>query len=259
MTTESRHLQLLLAWMSPAFPIGAFAYSHGLEFAIEDTQVTDAESLRQWIEDVLARGTSWNDAVIFARCWDVDAAALNELALALAGSRERYLETTSLGNAFMQAAAIWLKGADEDQPNLVFPAKAGTRGCRAPWFSWAPVFAGESMRGNPVQATLHHIGHADAAYPVAAGTFCRAANIERAAALLAYLQGFASALISVAVRLIPLGQTQGLAVLRDLMPVIAATAARAASATLDDLGSSTVGADIAAMKHETQYSRMFRT
>ena len=87
----------------------------------------------------------------------------------------------------------------------------------------------------------------------------RAANIERAAALLAYLQGFASTLISVAVRLIPLGQTQGLAVLRDLMPVIATTATRAASATLDDLGSATIGADIAAMKHETQYSRVFRT
>ncbi|HEY7688005.1 MAG TPA: urease accessory UreF family protein, partial [Dongiaceae bacterium] len=96
-------------------------------------------------------------------------------------------------------------------------------------------------------------------YPIAAGSFCHAADIERGAALLAYLQGFASALISVAVRLIPLGQTQGLAVLRNLMPVIAATAARAATATLDDLGSATIGADIAAMKHETQYSRVFRT
>src|SRR5512134_2240927 len=107
MTSDAQQLQLLLAWMSPAFPIGGFAYSHGLEFAIEDKQVTDAATLRQWIEDVLTRGSGWNDAVIVARCWDEDADALNGLALALAGSRERYLETTSLGNAFMQAAAMW--------------------------------------------------------------------------------------------------------------------------------------------------------
>ena len=222
MTTDAQQLQLLLAWMSPAFPIGGFAYSHGLEFAIDDRQVTDATTLRQWIEDVLVRGSGWNDAVIFARCWDEDADALNELALALAGSRERNLETTSLGNAFLQAAAMWNL---QEEP----PRPLGDRNTH------------------------------DIAYPVTAGTFCRAADIAREAALLAYLQGFASTLISVAVRLIPLGQTQGLATLRDLMPVIAATAARAASATLEDLGSSTIGADIAAMKHETQYSRVFRT
>jgi urease accessory protein len=234
MTTDAQQLQLLLAWMSPAFPIGGFAYSHGLEFAIDDRQVADAETLRQWIEDVLTRGSGWNDAVIFARCWDEDAGALNELALALAGSRERYLETTSLGNAFLQAASAWPADVELMRP-LDPPLPRGE--------------GGFSVRFND----------SDVAYPVAAGCFCRAADIERASALLAYLQGFASSLISVAVRLIPLGQTQGLAVLRDLMPVIAATAARAASATLADLGSSTIGADIAAMRHETQYSRVFRT
>ena len=231
MATDAQQLQLLLAWMSPAFPIGGFAYSHGLEFAIDARRVTDAATLRQWIEDVLTHGSGWNDAVIFARCWDEDAGALNELALALAGSRERYLETTSLGNAFMQAAATWTV-----QKEYSFPL-------------------GERGEGSPSE----RFHQKDIAYSVAAGSFCRAANIERTAALLAYLQGFASTLISVAVRLIPLGQTQGLAVLRDLMPDIAATADRAVSATLDDLGSSTIGADIAAMKHETQYSRVFRT
>ena len=121
----------------------------------------------------------------------------------------------------------------------------------------SPLPLRERGRG---EGSLHSDSESCAtAYPVAAGSFCRAASINRNDALLAYLQGFTSALISVAVRLIPLGQTQGLAVLRDLMPDIAATAARAAAATLDDLGSSTIGADIAAMKHETQYSRVFRT
>ena len=97
------------------------------------------------------------------------------------------------------------------------------------------------------------------AYPIAAGSACAAMGLEKAPALLAFLQGFCAALTSVAVRLVPIGQTAGLEVLRDLMPVIADTASRAASATLDDLGSITLLSDIAAMKHETQYSRVFRT
>jgi urease accessory protein len=99
----------------------------------------------------------------------------------------------------------------------------------------------------------------DLAYPIAAGTACRAAGIDRTHALLAYLQGFSNALVSVAVRLVPLGQTRGLETARDLMPVIAATAQRAATATLGDLGAIGIAADIAAMNHETLPSRVFRT
>jgi urease accessory protein len=288
MTTDAQQLQLLLAWMSPAFPIGGFAYSHGLEFAIDTRRVTDATSLRQWIEDVLTRGSGWNDAVLFARCWDEDAAALNELALALAGSRERYLETTSLGNAFLQAAEMWklqeepprplgergqgVRGQPHDdagdianrlhasasviEPILDFASRAKPmKGRDASRYPSPPAPSPPRGEGSPAERFVQK----DTAYPLAAGSFCRAAGIERATALLAHLQSFASTLISVAVRLIPLGQTQGLALLRDLMPIIAQTADRAASATLDDLGSSTIGADIAAMKHETQYSRVFRT
>jgi len=265
MATEAQQLQLLLAWMSPAFPIGGFAYSHGLEFAIENRQATDAAALRQWIADIIERGSGWNDAVLFARCWADDPDALNELALALAGSRERYLETTSLGNAFLLAAATWAEEQTEhiSQTKIVTPAKAGAQEKQGALQPWVPAFAGMTMKGNSGssggQAPSQHFNNRDAAYPVAAGCFCRVANIKREPALLAYLQGFASTLISVAVRLIPLGQTKGLAVLRDLMPIIAATAARAESATLDDLGSATIGADIASIKHETQYSRVFRT
>ncbi len=289
MTTDAQQLQLLLAWMSPAFPIGGFAYSHGLEFAIDDRRVTDAATLRQWIENVLTRGSGWNDAVIFARCWDEDAGALNDLALAIAGSRERYLETTGLGNAFLQAASAWRtqkesplplreRGRGEGFPrgsaakNNADAAASNTRYTFHPP-PLGPLQADDSLARSraadpspPAPSPSRgegsfnvHFKDRDVAYPVAAGTFCRAAGINRSDALLAYLQGFASTLISVAVRLIPLGQTLGLTVLRDLMPVIAATAARAAAATLDDLGSATIGADIAAMKHETQYSRVFRT
>jgi len=130
MTIDAQQLQLLLAWMSPAFPIGGFAYSHGLEFAIEDRQVTDAVALRQWIADIVERGSGWNDAVVFARCWTDDGDALNELALALAGSRERYLETTSLGNAFLLAAATWAVGGNQikSQSPIDSPRPLGERG-----------------------------------------------------------------------------------------------------------------------------------
>ena len=251
MEIESRQLLLLLTWMSPAFPTGAFAYSHGLEWAIEDGIVQSAEELKVWIEDVITRGSGWNDAVLFSRCWDEDGGALNELALALAASRERHLETTQLGRAFTIAARGFFPSplaGEEPAPDLI-------RGGRRP-------DEGNSRRGPSPAASRHPLpqgerGHL--AYPVAAGTSCAAMGIERTHALLAFLHSFSSVLVSVAVRLIPLGQTQGLAVIRDLMPVIAATAERAAAATLGDLGAITLNVDIASMKHETQHSRIFRT
>lgn len=214
MSTEPRQLLLLLTWMSPAFPTGAFAYSHGLEWAIDTCAVGDAATLKDWISDILTRGSGWNDAVLFARCWEEDASKLNEAALALATSRERHLETSQLGRAFRIAAGVFAPAVLEEE---------------------------------------------EIAYPIAAGSACAALGIDRRDALLAYLQGFAATLTSVAVRLVPIGQTAGLEVLRDLAPVIAGVAERAVSATLDDLGAITIAADIAAMKHETQRSRVFRT
>ena len=213
MTIEPRQLLLLLNWMSPTFPTGAFAYSHGLEWAIEDGIVGNAGELAEWISDLLTRGSGWNDAVVFSQCWSEDASELNELALAMAPSRERYLETTQLGRAFEIARS---------------------------------VFARE-------------VGENELAYPVAAGSACCAAGIDKTHALLAFLQGFANSLVSVAVRLVPLGQTLGLETIRDLLPVVTATAQRAALSTLADLGSITLSSDIAAMKHETQLSRIFRS
>lgn len=204
---------MLFNWMSPTFPIGGFAYSHGLEQAIADGLSTQTE-LHSWISDLLQSGSAWNDAVFFSRCWHDEASHLNELALALCGSAERYQEITQLGRNFTIAANVWL----------------GT-----------PATQGEI------------------AYPVAAGSICDTSGIEQSQALLAFLQGFCAAQISVAVRLIPLGQTKGLEVLRDLSATIEAVAKRAAQATLKDLGGNGLIAEIAAMKHETLEPRVFRT
>lgn len=215
MPTDPNGFLLLLNWMSPTFPTGAFAYSHGLEWAISNGDVTTTSDVEIWIKTVLQSGSGWNDAVLFARCWHDDANTLNQLALALASSHERHLETTQLGRAFTIAARTFY-------PDTPHPTT-------------------------------------DTAYPIAAGTALAKAGIDQSQALLAFLQGFTTALISVAVRLIPLGQTKGLGTARNLIPVIAATAERAGKATLNDLGSNTILADIAAMKHQTQHSRIFRT
>jgi urease accessory protein len=214
MPIDAQSLLLLLNWMSPTFPIGTFAYSHGLEQSIVDGRLKMSDDVEQWISDLLQSGSGWNDAVLFALCWQQDRETLNDTALALAGSAERYLETTQLGRSFNIAAAVW---------------------------------TGEEKRDDVT------------AYPVAAGAVCAKAGIPQVQAVLAFLQGFSAALVSVAVRLVPLGQTKGLEVLRNLSPVISAVAQRACRATLDDLGGCCISADIAAMKHETLEPRIFRT
>jgi urease accessory protein len=248
MRIEDHQLLLLLNWMSPAFPTGQFAYSHGLEWAIDENIVTDAGGLKSWTGDLLTRGSGWNDAVLFARCWDEDAEMLNELALALATSRERHLETTQLGRSFGMAANVFANCPHPPYGHLL-PSCGREK-------------AQQDYLPSPVAKPWENVPKTDEgflAYPIAAGAACVAFGIPKREALLAFLQGFSAALTSVAVRLVPIGQTAGLEVLRDLMPMISETAARAAAATLEDLGAITILADIASMKHETQSSRVFRT
>lgn len=214
MRIDMHSLILLLNWMSPTFPIGSFAYSHGLEQAIADGRLRDGKDVEGWIADLLQRGSGWNDAVLFARCWDGNMDDLNRMALAFCSSSERYQETTQLGRSFNIAAAVW---------------------------------TGTEKRDDVM------------AYPVAAGAACKSFGIGQQDALVAFLQGFCAALVSVAVRLVPLGQTAGLQVLRQLSSVVVSVAERARFASLDDLGGDCIAADIAAMKHETLEPRIFRT
>jgi urease accessory protein len=214
MATEAPDLLLLLNWMSPTFPIGSFAYSHGLEWEIASGHMKTAADVEGWIRDVISSGSGWNDAVLFAHCSNGDIANLNALALALSGSAERYQETTQLGRNFAMASAVWT--------------------------------------GIPA-------GEGDIAYPIAAGEACARLGLSSEATLMAFLQSFCAALVSVAVRLVPLGQTQGLVILRNLAGDIAAITARALKATLDDLGGNCLAAEMAAIAHETLEPRVFRT
>ncbi|AVA22583.1 MULTISPECIES: urease accessory protein UreF [unclassified Rhizobium] len=211
----------LMAWLSPAFPVGSFAYSGGLERAVHDGLVRDTASLRDWIVALIRHGSVWNDAVLLAEAHGAaeDAARLAaaaELAEALAGSKERHQETMLLGEAFLSAASAW--------PH--------------PVFSMLP---------------------AKTAYPVAVGAVAGAHDIAREKALAAFLHALASQMLSAGIRLGVTGQKDGVAILAALGDVIAEVAKRAAQSSLDDLGAATVQADIASLRHETQGTRLFRS
>jgi len=218
---ETQALVRLMTWLSPAFPIGAFSYSGGLEQAIHDGWIADAPALAAWLQAVMTSGTGWNDAVLLAESYQSvgDPArllAVRELAIALAGSRERHMETTLQGEAFLSAASHW--------PHPALDGLSGT-----------------------------------APYPVAVGAVAGIHRTGLRVALAAYLHAQASNSVSVAIRCGVTGQRDGVGILAALEPVIADIASRAASSTLDDLGSATVMADIASLKHETLHSRLFRS
>ena len=217
----------LFVWLSPAFPVGAFAYSHGVEWAVEARDIHDADTLRGWIADLLNHGSARNDAVLTAAAWraasaqDMTAlAAINALALALSPSRERHLETTGQGNAFVLAMRD----------------------------SWPCPLLAQLAAQQP-----------DLAYPVALGIAAAEHSLALASTLEACLLAFVSNLASATVRLGPIGQTDCQRVLAALLPDIRACAAFATASTLDDLGGAALRSDIASMKHETQYSRLFRS
>ncbi|WP_164780500.1 urease accessory protein UreF [Mesorhizobium sp. M7A.F.Ca.US.011.01.1.1] len=223
MTEQPSNIALLrlMAWLSPAFPVGGFSYSHGLERAVHDGLIADADSLACWLETLVEMGSGWNDAVLFAESWrrarnagDLDEVAA--LAEALAGSRERHIETMLQGAAFLKAAAAW---------------------------------------PNPVLERLP----AECAYCVAVGAIAGGNGIALQDALSAFLQTFFSNLVQAAIRLGIVGQSKATALLAGFEPLALATATRAARSTLDDLGGCAFVSDVMAMKHETQYSRLFRS
>lgn len=188
--------------------------------------IHDAATLRGWVEDVLRHGAGRSDAILLrhahraAAADDLDTLAeVAELALAAQPGRERQAETTGQGNAFVLAAAPW-------QPAVL----------------------------NKLAGRVD-----DVAYPVAVGTLAGAQRIDVAAAVAGVLQAFAANLVSAAVRLVPLGQSAGLAVLAALQVVVVEVTAATGECGLDDIGGACFRSDLGALRHETQYTRLFRS
>ncbi len=225
---EAAALYRLMTWLSPSFPVGAFSYSSGIEWAVEAGDIGDAASLRDWLASMLADGAGFCDGVLLAHahravtsCDDAALAGIAELAAAFVPSRERQLETSAQGRAFIEIVrAAWnCDGLDR-------------------MISWC---------GGAI------------VYPVAVGLVSAAHAIPLAPTMHAFLHALTSNWISAGARLIPLGQTDSQRVLALLEPFVVSTAKRALDASLDDLGSATFRTDLASMRHETQYTRLFRS
>lgn len=212
MTTDVLMLSQLL---SPAFPVGAFAYSHGLERAVTDNTIHDAATLEAWLLDLIDMGGARSDAVLVSVAYQTAPDGLAKLdaeARAFAASAERLRETDLQGAAFCDAA-------------------------RSVW--------GHEVTG--------------LTYPVAVGHVARLKGLDPELTIALYLQAFVANLCGAAMRLVPLGQVDGQSVQAALLEPCASLARELRSASLDDLFSNAWASDIAAMRHETQHTRIFRT
>ena len=226
--SEAAALYRLMTWLSPSFPVGSFSYSSGIEWAVEAGDITNAASLRQWLTSILTDGAGFCDGIFLAHahraasCHDeAMPAKVAELAAAFTPSRERHLETTAQGRAFIEIVC-------------------------AAWHS-AALDRLLAACGGPI------------VYPVAVGLVGAAHGIPLAPVVHAFLHAVVSNWISAGARLVPLGQTDSQRLLAELEPVVADTATRVLAASLDELGSATFRADIASMRHEAQYTRLFRS
>ncbi len=206
---------ILHRWLSPSYPVGAFAYSHGIEAAVAEGWVKDAQSAGDWIGDVLAQGAGRNDAILCAAAHAAGPDELQELAalaLAMAPSANRRLETAQQGAAFAETTAA-----------------------------------------------IHGVTLPAMPYPVALGRAARLLDLPLEMTLRLYLLAFASNLAAAAIRLVPLGQTDGQRILSALEPLCVRLADEALPGDLDALGSGALLSDIAAMRQEALPTRLFRS
>jgi urease accessory protein len=207
----------LTQWLSPAFPVSAYAYSHGLEADISAGRIHDGPTAQAWIATVIEAGAGRGDALLLlATLAGRDAGQMADLARALAGSAERWEETRAMGAAFAQTMAAMGRSDGRARP-----------------------------------------------YPVAVGLAARGLDVAPRSVAALFLQAVAASLVSVAVRFVPLGQAEGQRMQAALQPAIAALAAELAAVDMVEveahLGTAAFGADLAAMEHEGQEVRIFRT
>ncbi len=214
MPTEDQIITLS-QWLSPAYPVGAFAYSHALEWLVETGAINDADSLQDWLCDVLRYGTGGSDALFLAAAYGADAQGvgnIDALCRAFAPSKERRMETELQGAAFCKiTAAVWAHRIT----GLTYPVAVGRAA---------------ALEGLPLDLTLRM-----------------------------YLQAFLGNLVGAAMRLNLLGQTAGQRLIHALTPLVGDITGQALNGSLDDLSGTAFLADMAAMHHETQPSRIFRT
>jgi len=220
-------LLLLQAWLSPAFPVGGYSYSHGLEYAVEAGALHGRAALQNWIEGILLFGAGRNDALLIREIHRAVAAGEAErcdeiaaFASALRGTSELALEASAQGAAFLKALIA----------------------------GWPDLSAAEPLRHwkRPV-------------YAIAFGAAAAIAGIDVRLATVSYLHAFCSNLVSAALRLMPIGQSDGLVCLANLSKTLPSLADSLELVPFDDIGAAALMVDFFSMRHETQYTRLFRS
>ncbi len=222
-------LYRLLAWLSPSYPVGAFSYSHGVETAVEEGLIRDRASLVAWLDSVLRRGTGCVDGALFAASWRTATEGdwplfddIAQRATAWRGTSEMALESRQQGGSFLSIT-------------------------RTAW-------------PHPALDEVHRRLDGELALPVAVALAAAVHGISLEAALSGYLHAFAANLISAALRSVPLGQTDGQVALAALETSVSDTVRAAVAVTsLDDVGTATPLLDWCSLRHETQYTRLFRS
>jgi urease accessory protein len=224
---ESSKLLKLMAWMSPSFPVGAFSYSHGIEYAVDAGLVRDKTTLQDWLESIVRHGTGRVDAILFAAAYRSsgdDLRSVVELATAMRGTSELAKESAAQGQAFLNTV------------RRVWPCPA------------LDELADDLVRN-----------HLTVVHSAAVAVVCSMHGVPLEQALTAYLHSFTSNLVSAGLRLIPLGQTEGQMIIAGLEGAITAIVNEAMACSLEDMGSSTPMVDMTSMLHENQYTRLFRS
>ncbi|HUB95341.1 MAG TPA: urease accessory protein UreF [Stellaceae bacterium] len=219
----------LLTWLSPSYPVGAFSYSHGIEYAVEAGLIADRDRLITYIATVLEQGSGCVDAALLSAAWHAadrgDDDRLDEvadLACAWRGTAELALEAETQGRAFLATTrAAW------PHPRL------------------------DSFAARRAAGTI--------AMPVAVGVAAALHRLPLKLALTAFLHAFAGNLVSAGIRLIPMGQTDGQRAMAALEPAVASSVAAALATPLDEVCASAPVIDWCSMRHETQHTRLFRS
>ena len=223
--SDTLALVRLLQLASPSLPVGAYSYSQGLEGAIESAIVHDASTAERWIGDVLALSVAGMEAPVLLRlieAWNAgDVAAVVRWNETLVASRE---------TAELRAETLQM---------------------------------GYSLRRLAVELRLENAQAMDAideiSFPAAFAFAAAASRIDAREALAAYLFAWIENQVLAALKAIPLGQTEGQRLLRDVAATIPEIVERAARVADDELSNFAPGLALASSRHETQYSRIFRS
>lgn len=222
--TDQDALYRLLSWLSPSYPVGAFSYSHGLEHAVETGEVKNADDVIAWVTTVLLQGTGRVDGVLFREAF----------AATIRGDWRRLDEIAVLGNAFQATSEFALESRAQ-----------GNAFVKATLAAW-PADALRRIEDGAV-------------YPVAVAVACAAHDIPLETGLHGYFHAFAANLVSAAVRLVPLGQTDGQLAIAALASAVGQAQQQAIDIPFENIGSAAPLIDLSSMHHETQYSRLFRS